>query len=199
MDIFAHGLWAAAAYKAADNKLGTSRRKKKLNIKAAALWGIFPDLFAFFVPWVLILVGLFQGSVHVKDIPGPDSIEPPPPGAFPPSIFNLALSLYNISHSLFVFAVVVFAVWLMRKRIPWEMGGWLLHILIDIPTHSYAFFSTPFLWPLSGWKFSHGIAWSNTWFMLLNYAALVYICWILFVKSRLAARRVALREKSHAA
>ncbi|MEK7507610.1 MAG: hypothetical protein AAB602_00815, partial [Patescibacteria group bacterium] len=125
------------------------------------------------IPWILILFGLATGAIHPSAIPGPDSVEPPPPGGFPSSIFNLASSLYNISHSAIVFGIVFLTVWAIRKKIMWELGGWLIHILIDIPTHSYAFFPTPALWPLSEWKFMHGISWNTGWFMAVNYSLLV--------------------------
>jgi len=172
MDIIAHGLWTAALY-AAINKKRMRQKKARLPVLRAAVWGIFPDLFAFTLPWTFIIIGLLRSDIHPANIPGPDSIEPPAPDAFPSSIFNLATSLYNISHSALVFAAVIFIVWLIRKRIPWEMGGWLFHIAIDIPTHSTTFFPTPVAWPLSGWTFPYGIPWHKPWFFALNYAALL--------------------------
>jgi hypothetical protein len=66
-----------------------------------------------------------------------------------------------------------------------EMLGWALHILIDIPTHSLRFFATPFLWPLSDYRFN-GISWGNRWFMLANYTALAIVYILLWRTSRRA-------------
>jgi hypothetical protein len=38
------------------------------------------------------------------------------------------------------------------------MLGWLLHIAIDIPTHSFRYYATRFLWPVSDFRID-GIAW----------------------------------------
>jgi hypothetical protein len=69
------------------------------------------------------------------------------------------------------------------KIIPWEMGGWLVHILCDIPTHSYRFYPTPIFWPLSSWKFN-GFSWGVWWFMLLNYSALFIVFLIIYFKKK---------------
>ncbi len=199
MDIIAHGLWTAAAYKRTNNLL-EKRGEKTLSIPWAAFWGVFPDLFAFTLPWVFILFGIVTGSINPANIPGPSSQEPPTARAFPSYIFRLASTLYNFSHSLVIFGIIFALVyagrrWIQSKSgallhtqrggpIPWEMGGWLLHILIDIPTHSYAFFPTPVFWPLSQWKFTHGIAWSTRWFMVTNYSLLCVVYIYLYAKHR---------------
>ena len=41
MDIFSHGLWAAAAAKGVNK----SQNKRRVNVWAMAMWGVFPDLF----------------------------------------------------------------------------------------------------------------------------------------------------------
>ncbi len=189
MDIIAHGLWSAAAYAGTNKKLSKGKTARTLNVWAGALWGIFPDLFAFTIPWIWIGIDLLRGAFTFQEIPGPASTEPPLPGAFPISIFNLASSLYNISHSAIVFGAVFLAVWAIRKTPLWEMGGWLLHILIDIPTHSYSFFPTPAPWPLSQWKFSHGIQWNRPWFMVLNYSLLALIFGVIYLKPLLSKNK----------
>ena len=50
------------------------------------------------------------------------------------------------------FSSCFFLVWVLVKRQVWELSAWGLHVLMDIPMHSFAFFPTPFLWPLSDWK-----------------------------------------------
>ena len=71
-----------------------------------------------------------------------------------------------------------------RKRLAIFVLPWLIHILIDIPTHSREFLPTPFLWPVSEWKFP-GISWGNRYFMMFNYAAII-VCvgWIVFKEKK---------------
>ncbi|GAG43186.1 unnamed protein product, partial [marine sediment metagenome] len=52
--------------------------------------------------------------------------------------------------------------------------GWGFHILLDIFTHTKTFFPTPIFWPFSNFSFS-GINWANKWFMLFNYAVLLFM------------------------
>ncbi len=171
MDIFSHGLWAGAAYKAANKKL-----KKPLSVRLAILWGVFPDLISFAAPFVWLAYGLVFGGMSFSDLPRPDETEPAPSDSLP--IFRLISLLYNVSHSIIPFAVIFGVVFLVLRRPVWEMGGWLFHILIDIPTHSYRFYPTPFLWPLSDWKFD-GFSWGTPWFIILNYTAIIIIYFLL--------------------
>lgn len=176
MDIFAHGLWAGAAYKAVNKK-----NKRPLNVKLAAFWGVFPDLFAFTIPSVWLFWNLAFGGLSFADLPRPEETEPAPQDTLP--IFRLASLLYSISHSAIIFFIISGIVFLILRRPIWELGGWLLHILLDIPTHSYQFYPTPFLWPLSGWKFD-GFSWGTPWFLVLNYAAIITVYLLLRKKKR---------------
>ena len=171
MDIFAHGLWTGAAYKALNNKRAFAE-KNKLSIKLAVFWGVFPDLFAFTVPFAIIFYNIFFGSLNFSDFPKPDNTEPP--GATGLLVMSIAQRLYNVSHSLVIFAVVFLIVYFIFRRMPVEMLGWAFHIFIDIPTHTYEFFPTRVFWPIFGWKFS-GISWGEPWFMALNYGGLAIV------------------------
>jgi low affinity Fe/Cu permease len=97
--------------------------------------------------------------------------------------FDLAHNLYQYSHSLVIFAVVFVVVWVWYKRPRYELLGWLLHILIDIPSHVIAFYPTPLLFPISDYKFPYGIQWSNQWYMMINYGALLVVWGSIFIKS----------------
>ncbi len=187
MDVFAHGLWTAAAAKATNGKLATSDKRqgkihKSLNVWWTAFWGIFPDLFAFAIPFIWIAWSFLSGGITAADLPRPHQVEPPADGKLY-AVMRLANSLYGVSHSAIAFVFVFAIVWLLARRPTLELGGWFLHILIDIPTHSFQFYPTPLLWPLSGWKFN-GISWSTPWFMILNYSALVVVYLILWRKRR---------------
>ncbi|MFA5841675.1 MAG: hypothetical protein WC835_01770 [Candidatus Paceibacterota bacterium] len=168
MDVFAHGLWTGAVYKA-----GKKETRKPLHTVFAVFWGIFPDLFAFTPAFVFLFYqSIFGGKGFAMLRPHADFESATAAHQVP--LYDLSNSLYNASHSLIIFLIVFALVWAILKRPVWELGGWLIHILVDIPTHSYAFFPTPFLWPLSDFKVN-GISWGVGWFMALNYGSLLVL------------------------
>lgn len=160
MDIFAHGLWTAAAAKS------LSRPSRRLRTGWAAFFGVAPDLFSFGIYTAGAVFGLTR-------IPFEYHAEPVQYAGLVPAYIQ---TLYHYTHSFIIFAIVFGLVWLIRRRPFWELGGWGLHILIDIPTHSSRFFPTPFLWPISDFTVN-GISWGNPWFMAVNYSALLLV-WI---------------------
>lgn len=173
MDILAHSLWTAALAKAANSKMEKTQTKK-LSLLWSAFWGIFPDLFAFTIPFLVLLYNFISGTVTRA------MFNPRSQAMLPESlswIRDFTPHLYSVSHSMVIFLIVFLLVWVIRKKPSYEMLGWALHILIDIPTHGHGFYLTPFLWPISNWHFTHGIQWSTGWFMILNYSclSLVYI------------------------
>ncbi|MFA4872811.1 MAG: hypothetical protein WC659_02650 [Patescibacteria group bacterium] len=200
MDTLAHGLWAAAAAKSYNLTKHQSNNSALIRVMGsrddlrksaavspwlAAFWGFFPDLFAFSIPFAWLILGpLFGDSVPRIGPPAPHA---PSPAATHWTV-QLATLLYNYSHSLFVFFLCLAFIWIIYKRIPWEIGGWFLHILSDIPTHSFAFYPTPFLWPFSEWKFN-GIAWATSWFMILNYASLSLLSLLLYIARKRKQKR----------
>jgi hypothetical protein len=86
-------------------------------------------------------------------------------------------ALYGITHSIFIFSFVFLIMLLLTNHFPFYLLGWMLHILIDIPLHSREFLPTPFLWPLSDWKFP-GISWGNKYFMMVNYTAIIILLFL---------------------
>lgn len=172
MDIFSHGLWAGAAAKGINKK-----RESRLNIWQAALWGLFPDLFAFTPAFLGMFWLIFTGQMSFSEWPGRHGMGEPTAGNST-AAFQLAGHLYNFSHSIIVFALIFGLAWFLMRRPVLEMGGWLLHIIMDIPTHSYAFFPTPVFWPLFGWKFN-GFSWATPWFLILDYSLLILVYWLL--------------------
>ena len=166
MDIFAHGLWAGA-----DAKAAKKESKKPIKVWLTVFWGVIPDLFAFVPAFIyLFYQALIVGQGFAILRPHADIESETVQHQVP--LFDLSTALYNYSHSLVIFALVALLVWLLRKKVPWEMLGWPLHILIDIPTHSYKFFPTPFLWPVSNLEVN-GFSWGTPWFMILNYGSLL--------------------------
>lgn len=154
MDIFAHGLWSFAVF---------HRKKYKW---LAALFGILPDILSF---GVLFIIYLLTGSIPR----GPPQLN---------TIPKLIFSAYNITHSFIVFILVFVLIYIFTKKWFWPLTAWAIHILIDIPTHSFRFFPTPFLWPISNYMVD-GISWATPWFMVLNYSGLL-IVFILIAHSR---------------
>ena len=153
MDIVAHALWTTA--------VGISiHRKRRFSLAWLAFWGIFPDLFSFAVPAV-VRIGWYLTGVTPHLLPDAKS----------PQHFQFVWQLYYASHSLITFGIVFGLIWLLKKRPALELLGWLLHILIDIPTHQ-GIFALHFLWPLSPFSIS-GVRWENRWFLAMNYAALL--------------------------
>ena len=183
MDIFSHAFWTAVAAKTANSKIKYFKKGKPISVIWSAIWGIAPDVFAFapiFISAAFVFL-LGTGDMSVFQIPHPSDMEPTSGnGLF---IFKLTRTLYSISHSAVIFAVVFALVSMVLRRVRWEMLGWLLHILIDIPTHSYKFYPTPVLWPIAGWKFD-GISWGTPWFMAINISAIILVSLFYLIKRK---------------
>lgn len=161
MDILSHGLWGGLL-------LGRTNKK---DFWTAFAFGVAPDLFSF---------GIFTAMTVLGLVSGPDwSGGPPDPSAVPEYVHHL----YNITHSLVTFVLAFGAVWVIRKKPYWPMLAWPLHILFDLPTHTAAFFPTPFLWPLLSYRFD-GVTWATPWIFFPNWIALGigYLWWFVHRK-----------------
>lgn len=185
MDIFAHGLWGAVAAKAANlalrkKNVKTGKVHEPLRIEQAAWWSIFPDIAAFLPLFVFFGIGALLGELDLSAMPRPSEVEMLAVGN--EGIFGFTRLIYSLSHSIFVFGAVFLLVTVFRRSrrvkirtyrgLPYEMLGWMFHVLIDVPTHSYTFYPTPFLFPFSKYMFD-GLPWGTPWFLVLNYAALL--------------------------
>ncbi|MDD5071130.1 MAG: metal-dependent hydrolase [Patescibacteria group bacterium] len=149
MDILSHALWTNLIFK----ELPMEQRG------VAVLFGLFPDLISFSY---MTVRNFFRRTLH---------FEAPMPSGIPKYVFRL----YDITHSL----VIWLAIFLILKILGLDLAvvifyAWGLHIFLDIFTHTSEFFPTPILWPFSRFHFS-GINWSNKWFMLFNYAVLLFM------------------------
>ena len=96
MDILAHALWTNILARGAE-KRAELRRKKLLNIIWTTFWGVFPDLFAFTIPFVIGIWGWIVGTGFMY---GRTAIAT-----------GLAPTLYLYSHSLVIWAIVFIVVW----------------------------------------------------------------------------------------
>ena len=63
------------------------------------------------------------------------------------------------------------------------MFGWPLHILADIPSHSYIFYPTPAFWPIASWKLD-GFQWGVGHFTQYNYLALALVFLALYAMNK---------------
>lgn len=157
MDIVSHGLWGGLAF---------GRKNRNSYLWAFGI-GVMPDLLSFGIYTAGDVLGLVSGPEWGNGLPDPKIIP------------DFVYTLYNITHSLIIFAVVFGLLWFLKKKIFLPLFAWGLHILLDIPTHSSAFFPTPFLWPLSDFKIS-GVGWGQPiiFFPNLILLALGYIAWL---------------------
>lgn len=180
MDILSHGLWAAVGATAINRKSPV----KKVNLWLAGFWGAFPDLFAFVPSMIWLLALRLQGKTTLNF--GPENADHLTKLNTPP--YQLSAYLYNFSHSLIIFFSIVIIVMIVKyvknKKIilqdfPLVMLGWLLHIIMDIPTHTYKFYPTPIFWPIFGWEFKNGFSWGQPWFLALDYGLLI-LCFVYF-------------------
>ena len=134
-------------------------RRTRWQWRGAFLLGAAPDLLAF-------------GPFFISQFGGSGWRD------FPPYVH---LS-YSVTHSLVVWAIMAGSVWYFRKKFPWILGAWGLHILFDIPLHELSFFPTPYLWPLPT-PLVNGARWAQPAVMIPNYLALV-VTYTLFIGLR---------------
>ena len=166
MDVISHGLWGGIAF----------GRKSFKNYLIAFLIGVSPDAFSFGIFMLARITGFskmdFSGG-HMDQSLVPQYVH----------------VLYNFTHSLIIFLAVFLLVWLILKKPYWLLGAWGLHILIDIPTHSFEFFPTPFLWPVSNFMVN-GISWGSPIIFFPDVAILIILYAIFWYRKR--------KEKSRA-
>lgn len=174
MDIISHALWSAALFKSINLKL--KKKKEKFNLWWAAFWGMFPDIFAFVIPGIILFpIILSQTGFNLASAISTAQASP---------YSDIIAILYSISHSLVIFALVFLLIWFIFKKPVWLMFGWLLHILIDIPTHTAGHFTTPILWPVSNFSINGLIYWGESLFMIIDIALLIIVWTIIFAVER---------------
>jgi len=110
--------------------------------------------------------------------------EPPTKNFAPPYVHTI----YNFTHSIFIFAAVFVIVWIILKKPMLEMLAWGLHILMDIPSHSHIFFPTPFLYPFFSYMFD-GISWASQPFFTINWIVLILLYIYLIHRCRLKIKK----------
>ncbi len=109
------------------------------------LAGLGPDLpFYLTYPALVIAQGKLRQALGTGDWP-----EPP----------AWVKTLHHAFHSLPVALAGAGLIWLVSRRWPGRcLAAWLLHILVDLPTHSRRAWGPKFLWPLSDYVVA-GVSW----------------------------------------
>ncbi|MBD3318481.1 hypothetical protein GF342_01075 [Candidatus Woesearchaeota archaeon] len=133
----------------------------------AILFGVLPDIMS----WgVYVAYSIINGGAF-----GPPNLAQIPAWTF---------MLYGISHSLIVWGLVVAVLYFSLKKFPYYVLAAPLAISIDVLTHSRDFLPTPFLWPLSEWRFP-GIQWGQEWFIVTYWTLIIIgIAAVMFYKYR---------------
>src|SRR3972149_6787177 len=174
MDIVAHGLWGGIAF----------GRKNLRSFSLACFFGVLPDLFSFGPLYVAVLLGLAERPRF--------SPEPPDPLLIPAYVHQL----YNITHSLVVFLAALALLWVVFRTPIWQAFAWGLHVLFDIFTHSYRFFPTPFLWPISDFKID-GWPWGMPVIFIPNVVFLALLYAWFFLRQKRAPDRSSMAPERH--
>jgi hypothetical protein len=122
------------------------------NDRSVLIAGLAPDapFYATYPFWIIVSRQLLR-SVQQNSWPEP------PAWMYVP---------HHIAHSLPMMLTIALVLRLHTGRwLPWSLA-WLLHILIDIPTHSRRYWAPQFLWPFSTFTVD-GISWPTlliSWF-----------------------------------
>lgn len=162
MDIFSHGLYGGVAF-------GKKSRKDYI---IAFLFGVGPDLASFGIFFLSAILGFASFPTG--------KFEPPNY----PLIPDYVHSLYNVSHSLVIYGIFFALLWFLGKKTFAKLTlGWPLHILVDIPTHSSAFFPTPFLWPVSSFHVD-GVPWGHAAIFIPNVVLIIGLYTYWYIKRK---------------
>lgn len=148
MDTLSHALWGKGLF---------GYRKYRWY---SFLFGAFPDLSSF---GIFFIFNLISDPLNYK-------FGKPVLDEIPYWVFNL----YDFSHSLVIASIFLSITYFINRDFFFPMLAWPFHILLDVFTHSAAFFPTPILWPILNYKFD-GIPWSNPYIWLSNIVGIIFL------------------------
>jgi hypothetical protein len=154
MDFFAHILISALLFMGGDQWA----------------WAIFFGMLPDFIPFGLnMIIGPFRNKKIANHRSWESMLD-----YYHQSQNQWVYTLYNYTHSLIIWGIVfviLFIIGQFRNFFPWAIFAWLLHIVIDIPTHTKQFFAPQFLTPLS--KFCvNGRSWADRRILIPTYIAI---------------------------
>ena len=127
------------------------------------LMAALPDL----IHLLPLLVWWAFGSGRLADLYAYALAAPGGEPLLPPLVEHFAHHLHCIMHSAITTVAVALLLWLVLRSLWLPLLGWWSHVVIDVFTHSAAFYPSPVWYPLTQQGFD-GIAWNTPWFMLLN-------------------------------
>ena len=161
MDFIAHLLWSWVIFAGPQ-------------VYWAIFFGVLPDFLPFGSHLVVYIVRRCKGMAQRRFY-----------GNFPTmqSYFNLpenqwVYRVYNYTHSLVVWFCVFCIgslIGIFLKFFPWALFAWLVHICMDIPTHTARFFAPRFLTPINTKIHVNGISWAHPIIMIVNYSCLILV------------------------
>ena len=166
MDTLSHALWGYAA----------TRWRGPKTARWGALAGAAPDLL--YNGAAIIGTLITDGPAGLAGLSSEDNSvwrKGGPP--LPQSLVDIYHTYYVWTHSLIVLGVVVALWYAVRKKQPWPLLAFGLHILMDIPSHER--YETPFLFPLSDFTIV-GYSWSHPSMLIANFGALIIVYVILY-------------------
>lgn len=182
MDTLAHALWAGAGAKA----LGRHRAVSARVTAGIVALAVLPD-----VPHLLpMLTWALESHAPLSFIRDILVATPGTEPSMPVAMHALGRQLYDTMHSAIVAAAVTAVVWMLHGAFPIVLLGWWSQIVIDVFTHSRAYYPVAVLYPLSDRAFD-GIAWNTPWFFVVNYLLLIatYV-WLLATRRKQQGTRV---------
>ena len=155
MDYASHGIWSYIFF---------HKIKKPFY---AVLFGLLPDSTSWLIYAIyrLIISDNGLGKPALNEIP------------------NWVFILYNISHSIFTAILAITLISILVKKLSVYALAWPIAIIMDVFTHRRDFLPTPFLWPISEWKFD-GFSWGNKTFLIVNYIAMSICLIIIYMRKR---------------
>ncbi|MBK7745264.1 MAG: metal-dependent hydrolase [Betaproteobacteria bacterium] len=153
MDIFAHALWAGAGVAAARRRWPLAPRIIALTVALAAL----PDI----LHLLPILAWWAFGDGSMTTLQAYAIAVPDHEPGLPPLVNLLSHHLHCIMHSAIVAGAVTLLLWVVRRSLWIPLLGWWSHIVIDVFTHSAAYYPVPVLYPITERGFD-GLALEHT-------------------------------------
>ncbi|MFN0161907.1 MAG: hypothetical protein ACKVQQ_11800 [Burkholderiales bacterium] len=172
MDVLAHALWAGAGMAA----LGRRRQIVPRTIAATLVLATLPDV----LHMLPILGWWIFGEGSGAELWAMAVASPGNEPALPLWVERWSHHLHCVAHSAVVAAAVTAVLWVQRRWLWIPLLGWWSHIVIDVFTHSAAYYPSPVLYPLTRRGFD-GLAWNTPWFLAVNYFVLAAVCLALWI------------------